>query len=255
MCTVTLVQLRSGSAPNPKMRLVCNRDELRTRPRSLPVETRRADDVVIVMPVDPVSGGSWIGLNNHGLVACLLNATPAYAAHDCFSRATRGTIVPSLLQLHSLEEALDAASRLEAHAHPPFRVLVHDPIRFLVISSDGSALSLSEARLHHEPLLLTSSGLGDHHAEAARRPLFHQMMTAVSDPTRPQDQFHAHRGEDQPELSVRMARADARTVSVTVVELHDTFGRMTHTMLGDDLLPEGTPTNTRLSLCCTEPAG
>ncbi len=69
----------------------------------------------------------------------------------------------------------------------------------------------------------TSSGLGDHVVEPPRRALFTRMFAgaAPDDFAAIQDAFHRHRWPDRPHLSVDMDRADAETVSLTVIELDD----------------------------------
>jgi len=70
------------------------------------------------------------------------------------------------------------------------------------------------------PVMFTSSGLGDARVEGPRRELFHDWFG--DDPAQwpaQQDAFHRHRWPDRPELSVCMSREDARSVSLTVVEV------------------------------------
>jgi hypothetical protein len=69
------------------------------------------------------------------------------------------------------------------------------------------------------PFMLTSSGLGDELVAPPRRELFDRMITFGEQTPEAQDAFHRHAWPDRGYLSVRMRRADARTVSYTVVEL------------------------------------
>jgi hypothetical protein len=63
VCTLTIVPLGGG-----RTRLAFNRDEQRTRPAALPPQTRRYGGRTAVLPVDPVSDGTWIALSDVGLV-------------------------------------------------------------------------------------------------------------------------------------------------------------------------------------------
>ena len=82
MCTVTIITVDSaaqcapdsGSAARGKgIRLACNRDELRTRPAALPPIIRTFGNRKAIMPVDPISNGTWIAVNDAGIAATLLN--------------------------------------------------------------------------------------------------------------------------------------------------------------------------------------
>src|SRR5437868_4095701 len=87
------------------------------------------------------------------------------------------------------------------------------------VRSDEMHLSISSGELGNTPVLVTTSGLGDEHVEGPRRALFRQMFTPGVDWVEQQDRFHRHRWLERPALSVCMSRAEARTVSLTVIEL------------------------------------
>ena len=117
MCTVTilpesLVSAVKADAEDPlRWRLVCNRDELTTRPAALPPAITRAGSRLAIMPVDPESGGTWIGVNDAGLVCSLLNVYNGSTATR--ARVSRGTIIPPLLRYADVDSALMWASQLE----------------------------------------------------------------------------------------------------------------------------------------------
>ena len=58
MCTVTLMRYDGG------VRLACNRDERRDRPAALPPTSYACGKQRAIFPVDPVGGGTWIGVND-----------------------------------------------------------------------------------------------------------------------------------------------------------------------------------------------
>src|SRR5206468_9651830 len=88
MCTVTVIRLphdparagggRSapgwGGRPRGGIRVASNRDELRSRAPGLAPEVRGFGSRRAMMPIDPVSGGTWIAVNDAGLAMTLLNA-------------------------------------------------------------------------------------------------------------------------------------------------------------------------------------
>jgi len=212
MCTVTIVPHREG------FRLVCNRDELDTRPASTAPERHEIPPRVATYPTDPLSGGTWIGVNDKGLAMTILNRTDTAGAERLAPRS-RGLIVPSLLGHDLARAAVAAAGGLDPAAYEPFHLVVTDGTGAGLVSSDGGETSTHWFSLDR-PLLFTSSGLGDALVEGPRRRLFEQMVLEAEDSWLDgQSRFHRHRWPDRPELSVWMKRAGARTVSRSLIDV------------------------------------
>lgn len=235
MCTLTLVR-----GDGRRVRVVCSRDEQRSRSAALPPSRHERAGRVCVMPIDPVSRGSWIGVNDAGLIGALLNANPAEASST--GARSRGELVPQLLGLTSVEESLRFCSGIDGSLYAPFTLLVAALDDGAVLSSDGRTLRVVARRAPDAPLMLTSSGLGDHLVEPCRRALFRELFDRSGDPLDAQHAFHAHRWKDRPHLSVLMSRADARTVSRTTVDLLDDEATVTYTPLDDAGAPQASHT-------------
>lgn len=179
-----------------------------------------------------------MGTNDAGLVGCLLNANPPRvpgAPTGGMVRESRGTIIPALLASATLADAREMANGIVAHRFPPFRALVLDAESSFVVSSDGVSLRLSGSKSLRSPVFLASSGLGDRSVQLPRRLLFDQFLSDSHDAFDAQRRFHEHRWPDRPHLSVLMSRADARTVSRTVVDLFADSAVLSHTVLSDRL--------------------
>ena len=213
MCTLTLVRL-----PHEGYRLAFNRDESRDRPAALPPAFRACGARSAIMPVDPLAGGTWIGVNEAGLTAALLNRYHTKARPGGAGRATRGDIIPSLLACGSLQEAMRAAAGLDAGRVLPFRLCVTDGRRTMEVLSNGASASVRMLPMA-APILMTSSGLGDGQVEGPRRRLFEARFSSGGDLRLMQDSFHRNHRADQPHLSVCMRRKGAATVSHTIVEV------------------------------------
>lgn len=165
-----------------------------------------------MFPLDPHGGGTWIGVNDRGLAAALLNRTIEAGGTPTKPRS-RGLIVPAVLDADSLDSALTAAGTLCLSQFNLFRLLLVQNARSAVLTSDGDHLSVETSELA-QPLMLTSSSLGDAVVEEPRRRLFAELFrTDASAWEETQTIFHAHRWQDRPEVSVLMSREDARTVS------------------------------------------
>ena len=233
MCTVTVVPYAGG------VRLMCNRDERRTRPPALPPRTFALDGRRAVFPVDPAGGGTWIGVNDVGLVVAVLNVHAGRLRDEGTPRppSSRGQIVRALLSCRSPGAAVAAASRLDARRFAPFRLLLVHRRAIAASRASGAARLDWTFDTIARPLLFTSSSLGDELVEAVRRRLFERMMAGESSGwLGGQARFHRHQWRARPEVSVRMERPDALTVSRTTVNVTSVGRALTYRSLAGDAL-------------------
>jgi len=103
MCTATL-----NREPG-RLLLTMNRDERRDRAPEKPPAVFGTDDgaAAWTAPIDGPSGGTWVGVNDQGVVAALLNAyQPGDKAGHRRGAPSRGRIIPALLHKGSFQEAL-----------------------------------------------------------------------------------------------------------------------------------------------------
>lgn len=236
MCTVSVISEDLPASGEPaaadvgrRVRIACNRDEARTRPSALAPQIRLFGTRQAIMPIDPVSDGTWIAVNDAGVAASLLNVYDAPAASSRASARfrSRGVIVPRLMTCGSAQEAAGIAHKFDAQSFPTFRIVIADEDVVFELRSDGARLHSQQFAGTGGPWMFTSSGLGDDVVEAPRRELFEEMLvhsvargTSIGNSTDRQDAFHRFRWQERPEISVCMARSDARTVSYTVVEIN-----------------------------------
>jgi Transport and Golgi organisation 2 len=228
MCTVSAIPggwlhpgfgstTRSSALELPLLRVVCNRDELRTRARALPPSILDLGPRRAVLPVDPDGGGSWIAANDAGLVFALLNVTRDPGARGTFSRS-RGEVVRSVAGASGLDEVWAALQTIDASEYLPFRLLAWSVRDVLEAVSEGHGYRVAHGPLY-APMLRTSSSLGDARVMGLREALFERLLGQTLTPAA-QDAFHHHTWSERPEVSVFMSRPDARTVSVTTIEVY-----------------------------------
>ena len=214
MCTVTIIPHGNG------IRMACNRDESRKRPAALPPRVVTVGQRQALMPIDPQSGGTWIAVNDAGLILTLLNAYSSPRDPDMPTpRISRGTIIPRLLEAETLAEAFDRTRELHADDYGAFRLVMADKSSFAEIHANAGLLVRTPPSRIDGPLLFTSSGLGDDLVGPPRRALFEEFFVAGKDWIAQQDAYHRHSWADRRHLSVCMQRPEARTVSLTIVEL------------------------------------
>jgi hypothetical protein len=122
MCTVTI--LRDAK----RVQITMNRDEARTRAAEHPPRLARgADDgPAWIGPADGTKGGTWIAANEHGVVACLLNAyvPQDLALLDRDDVPSRGLIIPELMERDPAAVRRWLTDRFDPSPYPSFSLVV-----------------------------------------------------------------------------------------------------------------------------------
>jgi hypothetical protein len=214
VCTVTIVPHETG------IRVMCNRDERRSRPAALPPQVHDLGGRLAAFPVDPRGGGSWVGVNDAGIVVTLLNVSRSPHSSSKEPRQSRGLIVREALRCGSLSDVLETVASLDSNMFDMFRLVAMHRFTAVDATSDGVRTEIRRPITLDRPFLFTSSSLGDALVEAPRRQLFQRMVVETRTGwLRGQILFHRHQWPSRPEISVRMERDDALTVSRTVVDV------------------------------------
>jgi len=219
MCTYTLIQwpeLGKG------IRIVFNRDEVYTRQNAIPPLTSYFGNRLGISPIDGESGGSWIGVNDAGLTAALLNVNIETSLNKTRTgKLSRGIIIPRALRTTCTEDAIADIWKLDLNNFQPFRFVCTDAKTMATFIWDGHNMEKITYYLSASPFFFTSSGLGDSLVEPGRRLLFSEVFRNAlqHELKNHQDYFHWHKWSELPEVSVCMKRKDACTVSITCIEV------------------------------------
>ena len=218
MCSLSWIRRRDA------LIVVMNRDERRDRAPARPPRRWRGADGGFTAPVDGDAGGTWIAARDSGVVLALLNHqapddSGVAGAAGAGRLISRGVLVTTL----AAEAAPPDAARLRAAglaSYAPFRLFVAGPrVPPCVFTWNGA--TLSTRRLDPRLGFLTSSSWNARAVVPARHARFRAFARAHPRPTRA-DLLGFHAQADDPRgtpWAIRMSRDDARTVSVTVVEV------------------------------------
>lgn len=229
MCTVSIIPL----APAGAFRLVTSRDESPSRPRGLPPRVRTEDAHLWIAPTDPLGGGTWVSAGEQGLALAILNlndpSLPAPPRRDPLR--SRGLIIPALADAADAGHAAERLGAMDLDRFAPFRLVAADPLSIVELRWDRRGLASSARRCG--AAVFASSGLGDS-LVLPREALFLEMLADRGASSEAQDEFHQHRWDDRPEISVRMERDVARTVSITSLTVHAPGHTVGVTMRYDD---------------------
>ena len=128
MCT--LIVARNGANRHFPLVVATNRDESPTRPSADPDWQPGG----FYAPLDLVRGGSWIGVNRHGLVAALTNR---FLAPRYRRRRSRGLLVTDALAARTTAEAVAAIKAQPAGTYNGFQLFLDDGREAALVWSDA----------------------------------------------------------------------------------------------------------------------
>ena len=120
MCT--LVVLRRPGHDWPLV-LGANRDEMMDRPWKAPGR-HWSDRPDVVAGLDELAGGSWLGLNEHGVVAAILNRFGTLGPAP--GQRSRGELVLEALDHADARDAAAALAAIDPRAYRPFNMIIAD---------------------------------------------------------------------------------------------------------------------------------
>jgi uncharacterized protein with NRDE domain len=120
MCTLVILRRPGHDWP---LLLAANRDEMRSRPSRAPGR-HWPDRPEVVAGLDVTGGGSWLGLNDHGLVAAVMNREGTLGPAP--GKRSRGELVLEALDHAEAREAAGALADLHPAAYRPFNLVVAD---------------------------------------------------------------------------------------------------------------------------------
>jgi hypothetical protein len=120
MCTLVILRRPGHAWP---VLLGANRDEMIDRPWRAPAR-HWPDRPDVVAGLDELADGSWLGLNDYGLAAGILNRTGTLGPMP--GVRSRGELVLEALDHADAPAAAEALSQLDPRAYRPFNLIVAD---------------------------------------------------------------------------------------------------------------------------------
>ena len=224
MCTFVI--LRRPGHPWPIM-IAANRDERRGRP-SRPPGRHWADRAEVRAGLDLESGGSWLGINDHGLVAAVMNRHGSLGPLP--GKRSRGELVLEALDHAEASEAAGALADLDPAAYRPFNLVVADPRSAYWLRHGGDG----DIRVH--PIapglhMLSAGELDDFGAPRIAEYLPRFVAAQVPDPDA--EEWTAWRGL----LASNRGHADMGPEGAMTFERPDGFGTRSSALIAIPLYP------------------
>ena len=214
MCTMTWIRPRPG-----ELTVCFNRDEQRSRPAAEPPRTHTTGGLHFLAPTDPVGGGTWLAVNECGLVLALLNHYAVDHVWRARQPVSRGRLILGLIDAQEVEEVTWRMTHLRMEDYHPFLLATLDPANRQTLHRwDGHHIEARE--LMEGDLPLTTSSVDTRHVLAHRQRAFQRAReTAHGINLAALERYHAHRDELGGAYSVCMTRPDAQTVSYSQVTI------------------------------------
>ena len=245
MCTLTAHRL--GLPDRSALWLAMNRDESRTRAAKIPPAiTEPPGAPRVLAPRDGAAGGTWIGVNDRGLIAALLNLYPDGIAPEApRATVTRGALVDRALTAATVDEACAAIAA-------EVRVGRYSPFRLALVSLDGGRLItwtgfdvVREDALEdpHDRawVFLTSSSWRSPEVLPWREEKFRAWREAGAEHIGPVPSFHLWQPEGREEWAPLVAREKSVTRSLTKIEIDRTRGEAAMAYWRDPTAAGGAP--------------
>lgn len=181
MCTLAV--LRSPGADHPLV-VAANRDERMDRPAESWSVRSGEKGMRYLAPLDVTAGGTWMGLNQAGVVVAITNHHTGLPPDP--SRHSRGELVERALSLRSAVDAKDALEAIPYLRFNAFHLLVADATHAWLWHGDAtqSAWEALSAGVH----VITESAA---HDDGPRAALVRTVMRAGADRAADPSALHA----------------------------------------------------------------
>jgi len=214
MCTVSWIHDKDG------YQLLCNRDEKLTRKPALEPRLAVRNGTQFLAPVDGDFGGTWIGTNEFGISACLLNGTnrPDSEILSAATLRSRGLLLLDLIPLASNAAICNRFRETDLFTFAPFTLAALEPgSPAAVLEWDGS-----KKRLLFEDadrFMLTSSSFDSEEVRRSRHEEYCRVEYSHVHDSEELFAFHRSHAPARGAYSTCMHRSDAETVSFSWIQV------------------------------------
>jgi len=155
MCTVVIHF--DPNAPWPIL-IGANRDEMSGRPWKAPA--RHWDDHPhVIAGLDEEAGGTWMGINDDGLVAAILNRSGSLG--PAAGKRSRGELPLEALSHAEAKEATEALAHLDGRAYRSFNLVIADASGAFWLRSTGDTATIEADFIPPGTSLITAHDLND----------------------------------------------------------------------------------------------
>jgi uncharacterized protein with NRDE domain len=227
MCTVSWCVQENGYT------LFFNRDESRQRELAQPPREGESKKTKFLSPKDPQGGGTWLLVNEHGILMGLLNYYEAEVYYKPTHPQSRGHLPLKFSYCSSLAEVEMALRKEDFSPYPP--------LHFLSIEASGKAILLTwdgKKKQSFYPqasdLPISTSSFKTDEVIAVRRNHYAETVAKAQNQMAALETFHTSAQPEPSTHSVLMTRPDAKTMSVCRIDVSESMVSMDYRARPDD---------------------
>lgn len=178
MCTTVILRRPNHRWP---LILAANRDEMMSRPWQVP-DRHWPDRPEVVAGLDLEAGGTWLGVNDHGVAAAVLNRRGSLG--PLAGKRSRGELVLEALDHADAGDAAAALSGLDPAAYRSFNLLIADCRDAFWLRNEGERDTerVESLELREGLSMLTARDLNDLSSPRIRRHLPRFRAAEAPDP-------------------------------------------------------------------------
>ncbi|MDF1793112.1 MAG: NRDE family protein [Thalassobaculaceae bacterium] len=158
MCSVIILRRPGHVWP---VILGANRDEMADRPWKPPAR-HWPDRPEVVAGLDVLAGGSWFGINDFGVLACILNRHGTLGPAP--DKRSRGELVLEALEHADAADAARALSAVEPSSYRPFNLLIADSRDAFCVANREEQGAVTMEKVPEGVSMLTAHDLNDRQA-------------------------------------------------------------------------------------------
>ena len=173
MCTLVILRRRDHEWP---LLIAANRDEMRSRSWNKPARHWQ-DRPYTIAGLDQFAQGSWLGINDFGVVAAVLNRHGSLGPAP--NKRSRGELILEALEFSEASDAANSIADLNSEAYRSFNLVIADNVNAYWIANSGTEKRLLINSIPDGLHMLTSYDLNDETSERIKYylPLFRNADT------------------------------------------------------------------------------
>ena len=176
MCSIVILRQSDSEWP---IIIGANRDEMIER-QSLPPGRHWEQQEQIMAGKDIEAGGTWLGVNDYGLVAAVLNRMDTLGPLE--NKRSRGELVLDALDHADASEALNAIVDIEKDSYRGFNMLIADNTNAYWLKSDEGIPIIEYFDIPEGLSMITAYDRNDMNSERIKTYLDQFSMASIPDP-------------------------------------------------------------------------
>ncbi|MCW9033993.1 MAG: NRDE family protein [Rhodospirillales bacterium] len=138
MCTVIILRRPGHAWP---LLIAANRDEMQGRPSQAPAR-HWPDRSDVTAGLDELAGGTWMAINEYGVVSAILNRRNSLGPEDGFR--SRGEIPLEAVDHADASVSVEALCQIEPTSYRPFNLVIADSQNAYWIKNTGDSIEKAE---------------------------------------------------------------------------------------------------------------